>query len=143
MVVTIYRGMIMTEAFSEPSAKHQAIEPLVQTLPTPHRELVPAATDGPVSSNAFMAQSVYDDRKKSTTVAYLLWFFLGGWGAHRFYLNRSGSAVAMLLIGLTVVGIVITGPWALIDAFLIPGIRDRRNAQLKRETFAQHGLLVA
>lgn len=95
-----------------------------------------------ISTNAVRAQSFYDDKKKSTAVAYLLWFFVGAWGAHRFYLNRSGSAVAMLLLGLTVVGLVITGPWALIDAFLIPSIRERRNAQLKRETFAQHGLLT-
>jgi hypothetical protein len=73
----------MSEAFSEPAPHHQAIESQPQAPPTPTRELVPASTDGPVSSKAFMAQSVYDDRKKSTAVAYLLWFFLGLWGAHR------------------------------------------------------------
>ena len=42
----------------------------------------------------------YDANKRSTGVAYLIWFFLGGIGIHRFYLRRKGSAVAMLCLGL-------------------------------------------
>ncbi|GGF66115.1 hypothetical protein GCM10007301_27240 [Azorhizobium oxalatiphilum] len=69
---------------------------------------------------------------KSTGVAYLLWFFLGGLGAHRFYLGRTGSAVAQLvlcLIGWITVAIavgffILAGLyiWVLVDAFLIPGM---------------------
>jgi len=40
----------------------------------------------------------YDANKKSLVVAYILWFFFAGVGAHRFYLKRTGSAVAMLII---------------------------------------------
>lgn len=80
----------------------------------------------------------YDANKKSVGVAYALWFFFGALGGHRFYLGRSGSAIAMLVIFflslvLTVVfigwiGLFVVGIWALIDAFLIPGIvRDYNN----------------
>ena len=64
--------------------------------------------------------------KPSTAVAYILLIFLGVLGAHRFYLGRTGSGVAMLLISLTFFGLLITVIWALIDLFLVPGmIRDR------------------
>lgn len=72
------------------------------------------------------------NEKKSTGVAYLLWFFLGYLGGHRFYLGRVGSALGM--IALLIVGVVTTyfvvgffllialAIWALVDAFLIPGM---------------------
>ncbi len=53
---------------------------------------------------------------KSTFVAYLLWFFLGGLGAHRFYLGRPISAILFIL---TLGGRTI---WWIIDLFLIPGM---------------------
>ena len=42
----------------------------------------------------------YDANKKSVGVAYVLWFFFGSLGAHRFYLKQTGTAVAMLIITL-------------------------------------------
>jgi TM2 domain-containing membrane protein YozV len=72
---------------------------------------------------------LYEANKKTALVAYLLWLFLGLLGAHNFYLGRTGIAVAQLIISLTVVGLVITVVWVLVDAFLIPGwIRQRNNA---------------
>lgn len=75
---------------------------------------------------------MYDAGKKSVFVAYLLWFFLGGVGAHRFYLKRTGSAIAMLviwllswpllLIAIGYLGFLAIGIWWLVDAILIPGI---------------------
>lgn len=74
------------------------------------------------------------NESKSTLIAYLLWFFLGGFGAHRFYLGKIGSAVGMLL--LFWIGIFTTvlfigwvlllayGIWWLVDAFLISGMVD-------------------
>jgi TM2 domain-containing membrane protein YozV len=73
-----------------------------------------------------------DQGQKSIGVAYLLLIFVGATGAHRFYLGRTGSAVAMLvlwLVGLVtsliVIGIfllVAVSIWQLVDLFLIPGI---------------------
>jgi TM2 domain-containing membrane protein YozV len=81
---------------------------------------------------------VYDNNKKSMAVSYLLWFFLGGFGGHRFYNGRTGSAVAILLLNLfgillafVGVGVLLLVPawiWVLVDAFLIPGwVRSHNN----------------
>ncbi|MDI6711284.1 MAG: TM2 domain-containing protein [Thermoanaerobacterales bacterium] len=70
------------------------------------------------------------EERKSTTVAYLLWFFLGGVGAHRFYLGKPGTALGMLalnLLGWLTLGIfvgflflAVFAIWWIVDAFLIP-----------------------
>ena len=36
----------------------------------------------------------YDANKKSVLLAYLIWFFLGLFGVHRFYLGRVSRACA-------------------------------------------------
>ncbi|MFC3123884.1 TM2 domain-containing protein [Pseudoroseomonas globiformis] len=80
----------------------------------------------------------YDAGKKSPAVAYLLWLFLGMFGAHRFYAGKTGSAVAILLLsllGFGTIGFVLIIPiiWVLVDAFLIPGwIREHNNALIDR-----------
>ncbi len=48
-------------------------------------------------------------------VAALLAFFVGTLGLHRFYLGRNGSAIAMLVLSVTVVGLLISAPWSLVD----------------------------
>ncbi len=66
-------------------------------------------------------------------VAYLLWGFFGLLGAHRLYLEKRKSGLAMLaltvlglfttpIIGLGTVLLAAVAVWALIDAFLIPGM---------------------
>lgn len=82
-----------------------------------------------------------NNERKSIGVAYLLWIFLGGFAAHRFYLGKTGSAVAMLLLSLVgwltlfvYVGglfLAILGIWLIVDAFLIPGM-VRADAEQKR-----------
>ncbi|MFC5652752.1 TM2 domain-containing protein [Paenibacillus solisilvae] len=56
---------------------------------------------------------------KNMVVAYLLWFFIGSFGAHRFYMKKTGSAVAQLILTITVIGYIVSGIWVLIDAFLL------------------------
>lgn len=51
--------------------------------------------------------------QKKWMVAILLCFFLGGLGAHRFYVGKIGSGVAMLL---TLGG---CGIWTIIDFIMI------------------------
>jgi TM2 domain-containing membrane protein YozV len=80
--------------------------------------------------------------KKSIVVAYILWFFLGLLGAHRFYLGRAGTAVAQLalfLLGLVLAAVVVglfliaaVAIWVVVDAFLIPGMIEQHTAELRR-----------
>jgi len=86
---------------------------------------------------------MYDIKKKSMVLAYLLWFFLGSFGAHRFYLGKIGSAVAMLIITLVsyamliifigIFGLIAIGIWWIVDAFLIYGIVNNHNLRLARQ----------
>ena len=73
--------------------------------------------------------------RRAVGTAYLLFFtgMLGLLGAHRFYLGRTVSAVLMLVLTLTILGLIITIPWALIDLFLIPGMVRHFNNDLMRE----------
>ncbi|MGY3406118.1 TM2 domain-containing membrane protein YozV [Bradyrhizobium sp. GM5.1] len=48
----------------------------------------------------------------------LLAFFLGSFGAHRFYAGRPGSAIAMLLLTCSVFGLLVSGIWAVVDTWV-------------------------
>ena len=89
------------------------------------------------------AMMAFQSAKKSAGIAYLLWFFFGGFGIHRFYLGRTGSGIAMLIllvlslillaIGIGVFGLIAVGIWVIVDIFLIPGIaRDYNQALMRR-----------
>ena len=61
---------------------------------------------------------------KSKVAAALLAFFLGGFGAHNFYLGYTGKAVVQLLLGtvgwlLFFIGPVVVGIWAFVEFILI------------------------
>jgi TM2 domain-containing membrane protein YozV len=74
------------------------------------------------------ALMLYEANSKSVLVAYILWFFVGLFGGHNFYLKRIGVAVTQLILTITVVGSVITLVWIIVDAFLIPGwVRNQNN----------------
>jgi TM2 domain-containing membrane protein YozV len=78
-------------------------------------------------SNDARVLMLYEANKKAALVAYLLWFFLGLFGGHNFYLGRTGVAVTQLILSLIFVGLIITIFWVLVDAFLIPGWVRRQN----------------
>lgn len=79
--------------------------------------------------------TTYQTTGKNIVVAYLLWFFLGVFGAHRFYAGRAGSAVGQialywggLLLAVTFIGAIIGLPmmgawfiWWVVDAFKMQG----------------------
>jgi TM2 domain-containing membrane protein YozV len=54
-----------------------------------------------------------NDRNK--LIAAILAFALGPLGIHRFYLGRTGSGIVMLVLTCTLIGLLISAPWALID----------------------------
>lgn len=55
------------------------------------------------------------DLTKSTAIYLLLLWFVGLFGAHRFYAGKTASAVVMLVLTCTVFGILITAIWWLVD----------------------------
>ena len=67
--------------------------------------------------------SEYNSAKKSTTVGVLLALFLGGFGAHRFYLNKVVSGVIYALFFWTFIPAII----ALIECFLMSGTVKKYN----------------
>ncbi len=77
----------------------------------------------------------YDAAKKSVAIAYLLWFFLGSLGVHRFYLGSWGIGLLMLactLLAFVTLGITGLVPGAILiwDLFTIPGKIHRHNQRL-------------
>ena len=72
---------------------------------------------------ATQQQPGYGYAQKSKIVAGLLGLFLGTLGVHNFYLGYTGKAVAQLLLTLIgwiiLIGPIISGIWALIEAVLI------------------------
>lgn len=87
------------------------------------------------------AMMAFESQKKSTGLAFVFWFFTGGLGGHRFYLGRTGSAVAQLIMsvlgwlllmaaGFGLVLLIPLGIWLLVDAFLISGMVSEHNRSL-------------
>lgn len=77
----------------------------------------------------------YDAHRKSTAVAYLLWFFLGSIGAHRFYLGSWGIGLLILACtGLSFVTFGLAGLVSLViviwDLFTLPSQVRRLNERL-------------
>ncbi|MCO7126603.1 TM2 domain-containing protein [Sporolactobacillus shoreicorticis] len=93
----------------------------------------------PILSNneRLVVNSEVQKNGKSTGVAYAFWFFLSAVGGHRFYLGHKGSAIAQLILTLTLVGAIVSGIWAIIDAFLIPGMIRDFNQKVENEATQQ------
>ena len=87
---------------------------------------VAQAAQGPMSRDT-RTLLLYDANRKSAVIAYILWFFLGWFGAHNFYLGRKGVGIAQVLLTISVIGWFITVVWVVVDAFLIPGWVRRDN----------------
>lgn len=81
-----------------------------------------------------MRQEV-ENRKKSTAATWLLWLFLGEFGAHRFYLGRIGTGIGMLL---TFGGLLV---WWIVDIFLIPGMLRANQQKIQKEVLEEIGAM--
>ena len=96
-------------------------------------------TGGGLSADT-QALMAFESGKKSAGTTYLLWFFAGGLGGHRFYLGRTGSAVAQLcltvfgiLTAVLIVGFLLlaaVGIWLLVDLFTIGKMVEDHNRAL-------------
>ena len=56
---------------------------------------------------------------KQWIVAVILAFFLGTLGVHNFYLGYTTKGIIQLVLTITVIGIFVSGPWALIDFIML------------------------
>ena len=56
---------------------------------------------------------------KQWIVAVILAFFLGTLGIHNFYLGYTTKGIIQLVLTITVIGIFVSGPWALIDFIML------------------------
>jgi TM2 domain-containing membrane protein YozV len=75
---------------------------------------VPGASPPPALVRSSSSIAV-EESDRNKFVAALLAFFFGPLGIHRFYLGRVGSGVTMLVLSCTIIGLLATVPWALID----------------------------
>lgn len=80
------------------------------------------------------AQMAYDNEKKEAGPMWLLWWFTGVFGGHRFYLGDTGLALGMLF---TFGGL---GVWSFIDVFFINGRRRQLNSEKQVEIFQRYGI---
>lgn len=87
---------------------------------------VPGTTPGAVAAVAEPEPEAGDRHK---LLAALLAFLVGPLGIHRFYLGRVGSGIAMLLLSCTVIGLIVSVPWALIDMVRYLLMSDREFAE--------------
>ncbi|HEY0012497.1 MAG TPA: TM2 domain-containing protein [Allosphingosinicella sp.] len=106
------------------------------------QHFAPVAASGPreIPTGPFFVRS-----DKSIGIAYLLWFFLGGFSAHRFYVGATTTACIQLFLNIGGIFMLLSGAvakdvggmgfgflmmmtagiWLIVDIFLIPGLCRR------------------
>ncbi len=103
--------------------------------PPPPRAMPPrqAAWGTPARADEPLPDDVSD---RQILPAFLLAFFLGVFGVHRFYVGKTGSGIAMIVLTVTVIGLIVTGIWATVDWILIVcgSFRDAEGRRLTQWT---------
>jgi len=84
------------------------------------------------SEQLLIIQQEMETKSKQPLIAYLLWFFLGSFGGHRFYLGDTGRAVCMLFFGWLTLFI-----WPLVDVLFIGGRIRAINQQVETNAINQ------
>ena len=79
----------------------------------------------------------FERRKKSVTVAFLLAFFLGGFGAHKFYFGQIGIGVLYAIFVWTFIPSIV----ALIETFLSGDAVKSKNLKIAQEIYEEIKLL--
>lgn len=94
-----------------------------------------------------LLQSEMSKRETNSTLAWVLWFFLGTLGGHRFLLGEKttgavmliltlmGWATSWLLIGFLILPVVWI--WWVVDAFNLSKMIDKRNESVESEIVQQ------
>ncbi|RZI01250.1 TM2 domain-containing protein [Staphylococcus condimenti] len=87
-----------------------------------------------IQAKSFIESQVAN-KAKQPTIAYVLWFFLGGLGGHRFYFGKTGSAFGLMALTLLTAWFTFGIPtiiWVIVDAFLIPGWVEQDRTRVRR-----------
>lgn len=69
--------------------------------------------------------------RKEPVVAFLLAFFLGIFGTHHFYLGRTRPGIIMLICTLSVVGLLVSLPWKIVNWFTVWGETTDANDEIE------------
>jgi TM2 domain-containing membrane protein YozV len=108
------------------------------------RKARPQQADSEGLRGAFVPAGPIFVQERSLLVAYLLWFFLGSTGAHRFYLGYFGSGAAMLMLWVvswTLImaqnyaafgGLFMAGLWVLGDGFLVKSLHRKTGERARQ-----------
>lgn len=132
-----------------PSPIYQQSPPVYQEPPQRivHEPIVVYQPAPSVTANSDVSRMLmYQANQKSAATAFLLWFFLGFWGAHRFYCGKTGTGIAYVSIALVtlflaLITFFISGAgalltawilwiWQIVDVFLISGWIREHNSKI-------------
>jgi TM2 domain-containing membrane protein YozV len=108
-------------------------KPVAATAPVVLAPAPPAPSKGVDTQTQMLIEQRVTNEGPSTAVAYLLWFFLGLFSAHRFYLGKPGTALIQIVSYFFLVGLI----WWVIDAFLIPDMLRTKRDELRRALLNQ------
>jgi TM2 domain-containing membrane protein YozV len=155
------RKGLSADMIGQPATRRRAFGEAVPASPDPQEPSDPAARRRAVFLAAEHARAADVDGEsdtparpaaaktvlvggKSLGTAYLLWFFLGGFSAHRFYLSTPLTAIAQIslwyvslmfyMAGHSGAGYLMTAGWLWIlgDAILISKLRNAANEKIRR-----------
>lgn len=133
----------MASAMNRSASPEPAMSDRLQSFLAAERANRPVATEPSFDDLPRQAAPTrHEGAPREMWIAYLLWWFLGGFAAHRFYLGRAASAIGMICTLMGSMALIFIAPpaglgcfllwalWLLADAALIPGMTRRYNESL-------------
>jgi TM2 domain-containing membrane protein YozV len=72
----------------------------------------------------------FEAEKKSIAAAFILAIYLGVFGGHDYYLGDVGRGVFKLILTISLVGLIFSLIWVLVDLIGMPGRVLEKNRQL-------------
>ena len=92
-----------------------------------------------------LVESRLSNEGSNLVIAYLLLFFGGAFGLHRFYIEKGMSGIGLTQLILTILGYLtlvifigfifffIVGIWVIVDMFLVPGLIKSKQAHTREQ----------